>query len=392
MNNNIGGFVFVVCGAKEHLDTLSFSYSVLQAKTTHPIYVVTDNSRNEYLLQYPNLVDVRTPGHYNHHEASIWLKTSLHLLLPAHKIYAYLDTDVLAYSKNPDGIFKEYMDPIRFAPDHCKMPNFSPYAVNCGCMDLFENKRKEVDQLLKELDPLSGSPDPIVIAAREKLFKVFQQSKTRGKLPVGFYIRYFLSWPYFNINEEFRLDRRKKMWIDKKNNAVMHKVNMRKVAKQSGLKWNYLHNEMALPDGRNLWSNYCSHLPELIRKKFNVNITNAQWQHWNGGVFLFGPASKDFMDTWHQYTLEIFADPEWKTRDQGILIATVWKLGLEDHPTLDQKWNLILDYYYPNIRVLDNGEITLDGKKIIQPEFVHIYHHWGDTKWEVWNKVMDHIK
>lgn len=392
MKNNIGGFVFVVCGAREHLDTLALSYSVLAKKTKYPIYVVTAHSRNAYQINYPNLIDVKVPDSYlDPHRSSIWLKTSLHKILPTGKLYAYLDADILAYGKNMDEIFEQYVSPIIFAPDHCKMPQFSPYAVACGCLEALDKKRYEVNEIIAKEDPLSVTKDPVILEKRAQLFKAFQQRKKNGKLSIGFYLKYFTSWPIFRFNDEFRLDHKKKIWIDGQNNPVMHKIVMRKIAKKAGLKWNYLKNEMTLPDGNSLYSNHCSHLQQKIKEKFNITVTDPNWQHWNGGVFLFGPESKEFMDTWHQYTINIFEDQEWMTRDQGTLIATVWKLGLENHPTLNKKWNLILDYYYPNLSVEDNGKITIDGKEYIAPEFVHIYHHWGDLQWEVWNKVMANL-
>jgi hypothetical protein len=42
-------------------------------------------------------------------------------------------------------------------------------------------------------------------------------------------------------------------------------------------------------------------------------------------------------------TSRIFGDPFWKTRDQGTLIATAWKHGLERQPTLDRNFNYIVD-------------------------------------------------
>jgi hypothetical protein len=47
------------------------------------------------------------------------------------------------------------------------------------------------------------------------------------------------------------------------------------------------------------------------------------WQHWNGGVFLFDDSSVEFLSSWHEKTvMRIFDLPNWKTRDQGTLIAT----------------------------------------------------------------------
>lgn len=381
-------FVFVVCGSAEHLDTLRLSYNVLKNKTQYPVYVVTDHARNEYRLEMDGIVDVKTPGNFNHHQASVWLKTSLHKILPVGYIYVYLDTDILATGGHIDHLFDEYLSPIRFAPDHCKIPQFSPYAVNCNCLEIMEEKRLLVNKYIGEYDPISSTTDPVLVEKRHKLFNVFQKSKQNGRLSVTFYLRYFFSWPYFHINEEFRFDRRKKTWLDQQNTPLMHKVNMRKVAKKSGLRWIYRKNIIALEDGRDVFKNHCHHLIQYIDSKWQIKVADPNWQHWNGGVFLFSDDSKEFMDTWHNYTMEIFKDPNWKTRDQGTLIATVWKLGLQKHPTLDKKWNLILDYYNQQLEILDDGQITLDGKTKINPEFVHIYHHWGDTGWGIWNKIL----
>lgn len=87
----------------------------------------------------------------------------------------------------------------------------------------------------------------------------------------------------------------------------------------------------------------CGHLHSAIRKKFGVQITDAGWRHWNGGVFVFDDDSAGFMDLWHRQTLAIFGDPYWKARDQGTLAATVWKLGLQQHPTLPPGFNFIVD-------------------------------------------------
>ena len=89
----------------------------------------------------------------------------------------------------------------------------------------------------------------------------------------------------------------------------------------------------------------CEHLLSAIRKKFGVRITDKAWRHWNGGVFVFDRESDEFMDLWHKYTLSIFRDPYWKVRDQGTLAATAWAMGLQSHPTLPRKFNLIVDPY-----------------------------------------------
>jgi hypothetical protein len=87
----------------------------------------------------------------------------------------------------------------------------------------------------------------------------------------------------------------------------------------------------------------CGHLRQRIQEKFGVHVADANWQHWNGGVFLFDGESTDFLDTWHEYTRAIFHDPLWKTRDQGTLVAAAWRYGLQDQATLDRNFNRIVD-------------------------------------------------
>jgi 4-hydroxybenzoate polyprenyltransferase len=95
----------------------------------------------------------------------------------------------------------------------------------------------------------------------------------------------------------------------------------------------------------------CSHLREQIRERFEVEVP-GDWVHWNGGVFLFGPDSHEFLDMWNDRAVASFAWPEWRTRDQGALIATAWTLGQQDCPRLPAEFNFIAD--------LGNGDLCLD--------------------------------
>ena len=87
----------------------------------------------------------------------------------------------------------------------------------------------------------------------------------------------------------------------------------------------------------------CDHLRQAILEKFGVAVPDPNWRHWNGGVFLFDSDSTEFMDMWHAFTRSIFDDPAWKTRDQGTLIATVWKQGLQKQAVLPRIYNYIVD-------------------------------------------------
>ena len=86
--------------------------------------------------------------------------------------------------------------------------------------------------------------------------------------------------------------------------------------------------------------------------------------------------------------MQIFNDSEWKTRDQGTLIATVWEFGLQNQKTLPVEYNFIADYGHPTMIYL--GDLTFDineKKKNIHSFFIHIYHHWGDENWKLWQDI-----
>jgi hypothetical protein len=175
-NNSV--FVFVVCGSKEHIETLHFSLRALQMFSKKEIVVITDSSRNEIPVVYSHVIDINTPEHFNHHQASIYLKTGIHKFLPKGNLYCYLDTDVLAINKEVDKIFELREGIINFSTDHCNVPQFSPYAVHCGCVENNKNERKELARLLKKYDGQDEIVDPIILRKRDVLVKKFQTIKT----------------------------------------------------------------------------------------------------------------------------------------------------------------------------------------------------------------------
>ena len=318
-------YVFVVCGAKEHTDTLQCALKALRKYSQTEIVVVTDSIRNEAVIEWDNIVDIRTPEKYDNHQASIYLKTGLHHFLPSGKLYCYLDTDVIAVNPTVDTVFEQYQYPITFAPDHCTMNHFSPAAVRCKCQEVYEREMIELQDVIAQLE----------------------------KLPEGYYWEAdFPDWT----------------WVPE------------------GRTWK-------TPSGHIVNAIKCPHLIDGIKSKFGTSVTNPEWQHWNGGVFLFDDDSRAFLETWHRRTLEIFEDSAWKTRDQGTLISTVWEYGLQDAPTMSRQFNLILDYNYG-----DKNKISEDGKclavdesgNMYEPMFAHVYHHFGDTSWDLWNWVVEH--
>ena len=128
-------FVFAVCGAKNYISQLAFSIERLKRFSRNEIIVVTDSRRNEIPISHENIIDIATPSEYNDHEASIFLKTSLHKILPYGHTYCYLDSDVVCLSEKVDEIFLHYSAPITFANDNAPFEYFSPHAMNCQCLE-----------------------------------------------------------------------------------------------------------------------------------------------------------------------------------------------------------------------------------------------------------------
>jgi hypothetical protein len=143
----------------------------------------------------------------------------------------------------------------------------------------------------------------------------------------------------------------------------------------------------------------CDHLREAIRVKFGLDVRDPDWQHWNGGVFLFDSESTDFMDTWHRYVRAVFKDPYWRTRDQGALIATAWKHGLQDQPVLPRAYNYIVDamrgFGDAERRSLSPSDYRVDesysldpGSALPRPHFLHfINRSIGARGWKNWDQV-----
>jgi len=143
----------------------------------------------------------------------------------------------------------------------------------------------------------------------------------------------------------------------------------------------------------------CDHLRQAIREKFGIGVADPNWQHWNGGVFVFGEESSGFLETWHEHTQTVFDDPYWNTRDQGTLVATAWKYGLENQPTLDGLFNYIVDPLRnlpisdseragmrpPSYFVDTTYSLTPNGS-VPHPHFVHFVNgSVGASGWKNWD-------
>jgi hypothetical protein len=389
MQEPIGGFVFVVCGGREHIDTLHFSLRALKRFTVHPITVVTDSRRNEVPVVHESVIDVPTPEHLDHHQASIWLKTSLHRILPEGLLYCYLDTDVVALSSEADQVFEEFVPPVTFAPDHCTLDRFSPRAVKCGCLeehlmelDIFQQKAESAGHAKEEYQRLIGEIDFLVESSRS------------NRLTYLIHRLRFL-WPgrFYRLSNRFMLEKSSGRWFSTEGVDLLDRYGFNEnILRLTGMRWSGSLNDFVRPDGRPLSELRCAHLHERTMTTLGVRIEEGQWQHWNGGVFLFGAESAPLMDLWHRWTMQIFGMPEWRTRDQGTLAASAWKLGLQHHACLDTRFNFIVDHNSRSQKYL--GDLTFDNGdgQSVRPVLAHVFHHFGDMEWEVWAEIERHSR
>jgi hypothetical protein len=162
----------------------------------------------------------------------------------------------------------------------------------------------------------------------------------------------------------------------------------KRIEKISGLIWDAEKNSWGTQEGNNIYESKCHHLKEAIFNKLKIDVSWHDFSHWNGGVFLFNDNSHKFLDAWHNKTITIFNDPYWKTRDQGTLIATAWAFGIQEQETLPVEFNFIADYNHPTMTYKGNLTFDInDKRKNIKPCFIHIYHHWGDKDWNVWQDI-----
>jgi len=391
--NNKQCFVFVVCGAREHIDTLHFSIKALQQFSKKTIYVITDVSRNETPILYDNIINVQTPAEFSHHQASIYLKTGIHLFLPKGNLYCYLDTDVVALSDKVDAVFNHYSSPISFSTDHCKLSAFSPSAIHCGCQEKKEKLLNEMDNFNKIVHQDLQYNNIYTTIAIQEIESIVEQTKQNKLIYMFHKLKYAFGGAYYRLNKDYKLHKKSGIWFDNNNNILQtNNTNfISYIESKTGYVYSTEKSDWITPDNICLLNLKCDHLRDEINTLFGINIANSDWQHWNGGLFLFNDESEQFLDDWHQSTMVVFKNKKWKTRDQGTLAYTAWKNGLENHPTLPKEFNFIADFNNKTPIYKGNCQFFFPNtNEIITPVFIHIYHHWGDKNWAVWNDVCHH--
>lgn len=380
-------FVFAVCGARVHIDELHFSIERLKRFSKCEVVVVTDSRRNEIPIIHENIIDVHTPDEFDNHQASIFIKTGLNKFLPSGHKYCYLDSDVVCISDRVDEIFNCYISPIIFAKDYFSFALFSPHAVNCNCIENHARRKDIIAKFKAKIEDNIGKvnlDDEEIRKQAQHLAGVFAETKRNFFKSLRYLtLRYLPGIKSFSL-DKYTFDRKRRCWKNEKGDVVE-------------LDFAYYKKKILPTLGENPrdWQNFvletpqCNHLSEYIRKTYSVDIPDG-WRHWNGGVFIFDDSSEDFLNYWHETTVAEFANPYTKTRDQGTLAMAVWQFGLQNHPSLPNEFNWIAEFGDENIGYKPEIGYTADGfKTIAHPVLMHIYHHWGDESWSIWNSIVN---
>jgi 4-hydroxybenzoate polyprenyltransferase len=134
---------------------------------------------------------------------------------------------------------------------------------------------------------------------------------------------------------------------------------------------------------------HCDHLRRQLSSRLDVEVP-ADWCHWNGGVFAFGPEGQDLLERWHALAIESFDWPEWRTRDQGTLIATAWLLGLQDLPRLPAEFNFIVaDPWVDDVQIdAERGWSLGPDGPWVAPKLLHLFQSGlDDADWDLGRDV-----
>jgi len=390
-------FVFVVCGGKEHIEELNFSLRFLRHFSKNEIIVLTELQRNEIEIEHDNIINIDTPSEFNNHQASIYIKTGLNKFLESGHTYCYLDGDIVAINENVDNIFDFYKSPISFASDHCKINEFSPFAMNCKCNEDVINQDKEFNAKLSAVFGNINLTDETLKKQSEELLSVFYEYKSKPvKNAINNFIyllkRYILPIKAFKL-KTYKFNKSDKCWYNSDERIVLFDYSYyeKKLWGTSGIRYNQKEAYWESKEGKifEFKSPVCNHLTEYLQNQYHINIPE-NWQHWNGGVFIFDIASSDFLNYWHEKTINEFSNPKTKTRDQGTLALTVWTFGLQNHPLIPQEYNWITEYAKNEIRYEKERGYTKDGfKTSFTPNLLHIYHEWGTIGWSIWDSVVE---
>jgi hypothetical protein len=431
-------FVFVVCGGEPHRAELTRALAHLDRFAAVPALVVTDRRRTPGIdaAGAAEVVDVATDPAVDDRTAALLLKTSLPRHLPPGFLYCYLDSDVLAVKPGADQAFLYRFGDVTFAPDHCRLRAYSPHAVACGCLtEASERRAARLDGLLRRFE--AETPRELVPLRRRLLAELARGEERRQHPPAWLerrranverrLARYrdrplrLLFWLAAGAAPRFGLRVALDLWRRRDPDAVLLPApgdQAAAIRAALGCEWRAEEHRYRDGAGRTVlvdipwhvaqvspfrfdaaagvWTDGageavfhagCDHLRAAIAERLGVAIDEPDWQHWNGGVFLFDHRAAPFFETWNAMTRAVVADPRFRPRDQGALVAAVWRHGLQRQATLPVEFNYLADYQKPGLEIDPERGFTVDGERYVRPFFAHVYHHFGDRDWPVWRWI-----
>lgn len=380
MENKKCRYVFAVCGERFYIEQLHFAIRMLTKRSAVEVVVVTDTRRNELPIIAPRIVDVETPTQFNHHQASIYLKTSLPRHVEPGFLYCYLDSDVVAVSDEADNIFNQFQAPVTFAADVGKLEDFSPFAVNCGCL--------EQTKALKDAEAAYDSE--AVVEYRKLTDLISSQLDEKNRSPIGrsknWFKYHFGDSEIYRLSDQFYQHKTTGKWFLSNGLDIQEKYERTNwISKVSGCEWDSGRKYFVRKDGSNAQQLKCDHLKQFLQEDFGATVPNG-WQHWNGGVFLFDDSASDFFADWHRIVLQVFENLRWKTRDQGALIATVFRHQLQERQLLGHRFNLIVINETAESQHLGRSQFQLNGNTV-DAVFIHVIEGWKDPSSTAWDWI-----
>jgi len=125
-------------------------------------------------------------------------------------------------------------------------------------------------------------------------------------------------------------------------------------------------------------------LPDEIKKQFKIDV-DPNWKIWNGGLFIFDKRAFPFLDSWHENQMKIIGGMNgWSQRDQGTLIASIWKHKLQDNPILPREANF-LHGLHSGLNLKDG--VWYNRRSGEQISNLHLCLSWGKNGSETWKEA-----
>jgi hypothetical protein len=390
-------FVFVVCGNREYIDQLNFSLKYLKHFSKFPILVVSDLQRNEVNIEHDDIIDIHTPDSLNHHEASIFLETGLYKYLDIeNNMYCYLDSDVVAVDYSINEVFDHFSAPITFAIDHSSIDLHSPHAMNCDCLFNQQEKEKAFSKIIKQLPILSKKQEAINDGKKlAAYFNTLKHQPIKHIFSIFRFLihRYLLCSSRFSFNS-FTFNYGDKTWLNTSGDIIDYdfKYYLKKLGENHGLYYSKINKRWENKDGTIAEPEMpqCNHLRKHVEKQYQLQVPPS-YRHLNGGVFLFNGQSKEIMEFWHKITCAEMQKDNIRTKyiDQVTITAAAFKFNVSQNKTVPIKFNFICDYEHPGTHYSHEKGYTFNGfKTTFVPAFLHIYHHWSDQNWDIWQSVI----